>query len=222
MIEELAGTLREIGRAQEQPPPPRAQRRTSPRCRADEGGGSLGRIEHTCASRQNDTCTALSAKTPRKQYSLQSGSTTRSRSFRGFSMRARRPVALEAGRLREEDARRRADVPRPLGLTTGDACGSNMMTCNSYALNMGYVMQQAPVKPERAILEANMGGRARSRPSSSSVRPRQDGARRGDARRRDRPPRAPDDRRRPARPLLGGERTARSRRGCPSRSPRPQ
>ena len=33
-----------------------------------------------------------------------------------------------------------------------------MMTRNSYALNMGFVLQQAPVKPERAILEANMGG----------------------------------------------------------------
>jgi hydroxymethylglutaryl-CoA reductase (NADPH) len=33
-----------------------------------------------------------------------------------------------------------------------------MMTRNAYALNMGYVMQRAPVKPERAILEANMGG----------------------------------------------------------------
>jgi hydroxymethylglutaryl-CoA reductase (NADPH) len=42
--------------------------------------------------------------------------------------------------------------------TTGDACGPNMMTRNSYALNMGYVMRQAPVEPERAILEANMGG----------------------------------------------------------------
>src|SRR5919109_250434 len=42
--------------------------------------------------------------------------------------------------------------------TTGDACGPNMMTRNSYALNMAYVMEQAPVKPERAILEANMGG----------------------------------------------------------------
>src|SRR5947207_833732 len=42
--------------------------------------------------------------------------------------------------------------------TTGDACGPNMMTRNSYALNIGYVMEQAPVKPERAILEANMGG----------------------------------------------------------------
>ena len=42
--------------------------------------------------------------------------------------------------------------------TTGDAVGPNMMTRNSYALNMGYVMQRAPVKPERAYLEANMGG----------------------------------------------------------------
>jgi hydroxymethylglutaryl-CoA reductase (NADPH) len=42
--------------------------------------------------------------------------------------------------------------------TTGDAVGANMMTRNSYALNMGYVMERAPVKPERAILEANMGG----------------------------------------------------------------
>jgi hydroxymethylglutaryl-CoA reductase (NADPH) len=33
-----------------------------------------------------------------------------------------------------------------------------MMTRNSYALNMGYVMEHAPVKPERAVLEANMGG----------------------------------------------------------------
>ena len=42
--------------------------------------------------------------------------------------------------------------------TTGDAVGPNMMTRNSYALNMAYVMQLAPVKPERSILEANMGG----------------------------------------------------------------
>jgi len=42
--------------------------------------------------------------------------------------------------------------------TTGDAVGPNMITRNSYALNMGYVMQRAPEKPERALLEANMGG----------------------------------------------------------------
>jgi len=42
--------------------------------------------------------------------------------------------------------------------TTGDAVGPNMMTRNSYLLNMGYVLERAPLKPERAILEANMGG----------------------------------------------------------------
>ena len=42
--------------------------------------------------------------------------------------------------------------------TTGDAVGPNMMTRNSYALNMGYVMRHAPVPAERTILEANMGG----------------------------------------------------------------
>jgi hydroxymethylglutaryl-CoA reductase (NADPH) len=42
--------------------------------------------------------------------------------------------------------------------TTGDAVGPNMMTRNAYALNMGYVMQRAPTKPDRSILEANMGG----------------------------------------------------------------
>ena len=42
--------------------------------------------------------------------------------------------------------------------TTGDAVGPNMMTRNSYLLNMGYVLERVPVKPERAMLEANMGG----------------------------------------------------------------
>jgi hydroxymethylglutaryl-CoA reductase (NADPH) len=42
--------------------------------------------------------------------------------------------------------------------TTGDAFGANMMTRNAYALNMAYVLPQAPVPVERAILEANMGG----------------------------------------------------------------
>src|SRR5207244_7688025 len=42
--------------------------------------------------------------------------------------------------------------------TTGDAVGPNMMTRNAYALNMAYVLERPPVKPERAIPEANMGG----------------------------------------------------------------
>src|SRR5919204_663292 len=42
--------------------------------------------------------------------------------------------------------------------TTGDACGPNMMTRNAYALNTLYVPEHAPVKPQRTILEANLGG----------------------------------------------------------------
>jgi hydroxymethylglutaryl-CoA reductase (NADPH) len=42
--------------------------------------------------------------------------------------------------------------------TTGDAVGPNMMTRNAYALNMAYVLPNAPVAIERALLEANMGG----------------------------------------------------------------
>lgn len=42
--------------------------------------------------------------------------------------------------------------------TTGDAVGANMMTRNAYFLNMGYVMERAPVTPERSLLESNMGG----------------------------------------------------------------
>jgi hydroxymethylglutaryl-CoA reductase (NADPH) len=42
--------------------------------------------------------------------------------------------------------------------TTGDAIGPNMMTRNAYALNMAFVLPNAPVPIERALLEANMGG----------------------------------------------------------------
>ena len=42
--------------------------------------------------------------------------------------------------------------------TTGDAVGANMMTRNSYVLNMAFVRERAPVAIERVVLEANMGG----------------------------------------------------------------
>src|SRR3954453_10825761 len=42
--------------------------------------------------------------------------------------------------------------------TTGDAVGPNMMTRNAYALNMAFVLPNAPVTIERSMLEANMGG----------------------------------------------------------------
>jgi len=69
------------------------------------------------------------------------------------------PFVSRRARLREV----RTHVVGPMchvlwSWTTGDAVGPNMMTRNSYALNMGYVMARAPVRPQRAVLEANMGG----------------------------------------------------------------
>ena len=88
--------------------------------------------------------------------------------------------------------------------TTGDAVGPNMMTRNSYALNMGYVMQRAPVKPERAILEANMGGDKKPSAEYFQSGPRQDRARGGAPHRRGDPPRAAHDARRSRGALVGG------------------
>jgi len=80
-------------------------------------------------------------------------------SMREFLQAADLPELSSRARLRET----KTHVVGPMchvlwAWTTGDAVGPNMMTRNSYALNMGFVMEQAPVKPERAMLEANMGG----------------------------------------------------------------
>jgi hydroxymethylglutaryl-CoA reductase (NADPH) len=42
--------------------------------------------------------------------------------------------------------------------TTGDAVGLNMVTRNSFALNEVFVRERSPVKPQRSVLEGNMGG----------------------------------------------------------------
>jgi hydroxymethylglutaryl-CoA reductase (NADPH) len=69
------------------------------------------------------------------------------------------PFLSRYARLREVDTHVVGTMCHVLwAWTTGDAVGPNMMTRNSYALNMGFVMERAPVRPRRAILEANMGG----------------------------------------------------------------
>jgi hydroxymethylglutaryl-CoA reductase (NADPH) len=69
------------------------------------------------------------------------------------------PTLSARARLREVETHVVGPMCHVLwAFTTGDAVGPNMMTRNSYALNMGYVMEHAPVRPQRAILEANMGG----------------------------------------------------------------
>jgi hydroxymethylglutaryl-CoA reductase (NADPH) len=69
------------------------------------------------------------------------------------------PGLSKHARLREIDTH----VVGPMchvmyAFTTGDACGMNMITRNAYALNQGYVLERAPVHPNRALLEGNMGG----------------------------------------------------------------
>jgi hydroxymethylglutaryl-CoA reductase (NADPH) len=79
--------------------------------------------------------------------------------MRAFLAESDEPTLSRRARLREVSTHVVGPMCHVLwAWTTGDACGPNMMTRNSYALNMGYVMERAPVKPERAMLEANMGG----------------------------------------------------------------
>jgi hydroxymethylglutaryl-CoA reductase (NADPH) len=69
------------------------------------------------------------------------------------------PLLSKRARLREVETHVVGPMCHVLwAFTTGDAVGPNMMTRNSYALNMGFVLERAPVQPERVILEANMGG----------------------------------------------------------------
>ena len=62
--------------------------------------------------------------------------------------------------------------------TTGDAVGPNMMTRNSYLLNMGYVMERAPVKPRARDPRGEHGRRQEAVVRVLPLRPRQDGHRR--------------------------------------------
>jgi hydroxymethylglutaryl-CoA reductase (NADPH) len=79
--------------------------------------------------------------------------------FRAFLESSEDPFVSRHAKLREVTTHVVGPMCHVLwAWTTGDAVGPNMMTRNSYLLNMGYVMDRAPVKPQRAILEANMGG----------------------------------------------------------------
>ena len=106
--------------------------------------------------------------------------------------------------------------------TTGDAVGPNMMTRNSYALNMGVRdgarAREAGARDPRGEHGRRQEAVARVLP----VGPRQDRARRGVPRRRADPARPAHDRRQTSRRSRGRARTARSRAACSrSRSPPP-
>ena len=119
----------------------------------------------------------------------------------------RRPEPVDAGR---SCARSRRTSSAPMchvmwAWTTGDACGPNMMTRNAYALNMGYVLEHAPVKPRAGDPRGEHGRRQEAvAPLLRARRARQDRARGGDALGGVGAPRVAHDRRRPARPRVGG------------------
>ena len=137
----------------------------------------------------------------------------------GVARLGRRPVALAPRALREV----KTHVVGPMchvlwAWTTGDAVGPNMMTRNAYALNMGYVMQRAPVKPERAYPRGEHGRRQEAVVRVLPVGPRQDRDRRGVHPRRADRARPAHDRRRPRGALVGRHARRGRLRAC-SRSP---
>ena len=106
----------------------------------------------------------------------------RGRDLMRLDRRVGRPFRLAPREApRGQDARRRPDVPRPLALDDQDAVGANMMTRNSYFLNMGYVMERAPVKDARC--SRRTWAATRSPRSSTSRVATEDGHRRDDAHR---------------------------------------
>ena len=177
------------GRARgERPRPARAHRREPDALDDARRDGGRTSSRPTCSPTGSHGRRASSAATRRRRSRSRGGSRASCRRCATWLALVGRPGAFARARLREV----KTHVVGPMchvlwAWTTGDAVGPNMMTRNAYALNMGYVMAHAPVKPERAILEANMGGDKKPSYEYFHSGPRQDGDRGGDAHgRRDR------------------------------------
>jgi hydroxymethylglutaryl-CoA reductase (NADPH) len=150
-LEEPSGTLRETGRTQEELLVPLAH---------TEGGlsASMSRGMKAAATSRgfrtyvlHDRMTRASCfvcKNTAEAVQLASWLDASVEDLRAFLDALDDPSLSKRAKLREV----KTHVVGPMchvlwSWTTGDACGPNMMTRNSYALNMGYVMQQAPVRP---------------------------------------------------------------------------
>ena len=161
-LEEPAGTLRETGRATEQLLVPLAHTEgglsasvTRDAKAAAVGGGFRTYVVHDRITRAS----CFVCKNTDEAVQLARWLESSLDDMRSFLAALDDPSLSKRAKLREV----KTHVVGPMchvlwAWTTGDAVGPNMMTRNSYALNMGYVLPQAPVRPERAILEANMGG----------------------------------------------------------------
>ena len=161
-LEEPAGTLRETGRAQEELLVPLAHTEgglSASVSRGAKAAESAGGFRTYVVKDRITRASCFICKDTEDALSLARWIEASLEDMRGFLAALDDPTLSKRARLREV----KTHVVGPMchvlwAWTTGDACGPNMMTRNSYALNMGFVLPQAPVKPERAILEANMGG----------------------------------------------------------------
>jgi hydroxymethylglutaryl-CoA reductase (NADPH) len=162
VLEEPTGTMRETGRAQEELLVPLAHTEgglsasvTRGAKAAAAGGGFRTYVLHDRITRAS----CFVCKNSADAIALSRWLEASVDELRGFLAGLDDPTLSKRARLREVDTHVVGPMCHVLwSWTTGDACGPNMMTRNSYALNMGFVMPNAPVRPERAILEANMGG----------------------------------------------------------------
>src|SRR5919108_763223 len=161
-LEEPAGTLRETGRAVDEVFVPLAQTEGSMAASLYRGGRAAAESGGFRTYVLKDRMTRASCficKSSADAVALARWIEAEGASMRGWIAELDDPSISRHAKLREVETHVVGPMCHVLwSWTTGDACGPNMMTRNSYALNMGYVMERAPVKPDRAILEANMGG----------------------------------------------------------------
>jgi hydroxymethylglutaryl-CoA reductase (NADPH) len=161
-LEEPAGTLRETGRSVDEVFVPLAQTEGSMAASLYRGARAAGESGGFRTFVLKDRITRASCfvcKTTRDAVALAAWIESEAGSMREWVAGLDDPSISRYAKLREVETHVVGPMCHVLwAWTTGDACGPNMMTRNSYALNMGYVMERAPVKPDRAILEANMGG----------------------------------------------------------------
>ena len=157
-----AGAVVERGRARGRGlRPARAHRgRTVRVARAwRQGGGRVGRLQDPRPARPHHQSILFHLQRHRGSCSARKLGRGELPALRAWLNESDDPFLSRHAKLREVTTHVVGPMCHVLwAWTTGDAVGPNMMTRNSYALNMGYVMERAPVKPQRAILEANMGG----------------------------------------------------------------
>jgi hydroxymethylglutaryl-CoA reductase (NADPH) len=161
-LEEPSGTLRETGRSVDEVFVPLAQTEGSMAASLYRGGRAAAESGGFRTFVLKDRITRASCfvcKATADAVALAAWIESEAESMRAWVAGLDDPSISRYAKLREVETHVVGPMCHVLwAWTTGDACGPNMMTRNSYALNMGYVMERAPVKPDRALLEANMGG----------------------------------------------------------------